>query len=85
MLSSKNIVQQAALLPADNQEYLDENKIKSMQLHNAGITAVTISTTGLWIFTGGADGIVYMVGSSVRALATCQMYQNAQKVYKINS
>ena len=41
--------------------------MQDLQLHSSGVTAVSISISGLWIFTAGQDGALYMLATSVRA------------------
>lgn len=48
-------------------KFLDEPLCKVLQLHKDAITCVSISLTGLWIFTSGNDGSVYMLSTSTRA------------------
>ena len=49
------------------ESYLDENQCRVLQLHRSGVTSLSCSTTGLWIFSGGADGCTYQIGTSLRA------------------
>jgi len=71
--SSRHTTAQSTIAPSkekgsDAQEsYLDENQCRAMQLHRSGVTSLCCSVTGLWIFTGGADGCTYQIGTSLRA------------------
>jgi len=49
------------------ESYLDETQCRALQLHRSGVTSLSCSVTGLWIFSGGADGCTYQIGTSLRA------------------
>jgi len=49
---------------------LNTSLCKSLQLHKSAVSSVTISITGLWIFSAGADGTVFMLSTSIRARDT---------------
>lgn len=47
--------------------FLDESSCKSLSLHCGRISTVTVSESGLWIFSAGVDGSVYMINTNSRA------------------
>jgi hypothetical protein len=49
---------------------LNTSLCKSLQLHKSAVSSVTISMSGLWIFSAGADGTVFMLSTSIRARDT---------------
>ena len=51
----------------EKRTFLNEAMCKCLQLHTSAVSSVTISTTGLWIFSASHDGSVYMLSTSMRA------------------
>ena len=52
---------------SEAQTVLNEDLCKQLQLHRDAITSVQIAISGMWIFTAGADGGVYVLSTSLRA------------------
>ena len=57
----------AATTAATTTSYLEDSKCKILQLHKDPVSCVSITASGLWIFTAGHDGSIYMLSTSLRA------------------
>ena len=62
----------------DKGSYLDESHCKVLQLHRSGVTTVSCSASGLWVFSGGADGCTYLIGTSLRAREIADIPERAK-------
>lgn len=59
-------------------EHLNETACKSVQLHASSSQSVVISKTGLWIFSAGLDGSIFMLGTSSRAKEMMNIPEHTQ-------
>lgn len=56
-------------------EYLDESVCRAFRLHIGTVTQVAISANGMWIFTAGNDGSIFMLATSKRAFEYTEIPQ----------
>jgi WD40 repeat protein len=64
----------------EKKSYLCEEKCRILQLHSRGVTAVSFSISGLWIFSAGEDGVIYMIATSVRARDLSDVPENSRSL-----
>jgi hypothetical protein len=61
-------------------ELLDESVCKVMRLHVGPVNQVVISANGMWIFTAGADGSIFMLSTSKRAYEYTELPQSMDTI-----
>ena len=68
-LVNKSITRRESFSGDDKQQYMtiDDTCCRVLQLHDGPVTNVVMAATGLWIFTAGLDGCIFMLNSSLRA------------------
>lgn len=51
----------------DEERVLDLTQCAKLHLHETEVTEVAVAASGYWFFTAGADGVVFMMSTSMRA------------------
>ena len=60
------------------QQYMtiDSSQCRVLQLHDGPVLHTCVSATGLWFFTCGQDGSIFMLNSSLRAKETVEVVES---------